>query len=335
MRNLFLLLSGSLLGLLFLTACGGGAQRDHALVVYSAGPRSLAESVCDAFTETTGIPTDLFQATTGQVLARLEAEKHRPRADVVLFASEVAAEALKRENRLQAYTPRRAGDLRRGWSDPDHHYHATGASLVGIAVREDSPALPGSWRELLTGAPNASLIMPSPSRSGSAGDFTVAFLLEYGEEAFSWFQTARGDGLDFAAANSQAIGSLLMGSHDGILAAADYLIYRRIAAGEPLRVRYPEEGAVLVPRPLAITAHSAQPGAAQQFVDFYFDDEAQRLVADSFLLPGRKDVPAHDIRPEALPTLLRAEAGAAVERQADLLRAFQRRVERADAGTAP
>ena len=324
-----------ILTLLLLAGCGGGSGGENRVVVYSAGPRSLAEAVCEAFTASTGIETDLFQATTGQVLARLEAEKHQPRADVVLFASEVAAEAMKHENRLQAYSPARANELRQDWSDPEGFYHATGAALVGVATREDSPALPETWRELLTSPGEAALIMPSPSRSGSAGDFTVTFLLEHGEQGFEWFRAARGGGLDFASANSQAIGSLLMGAHDGILAAADYLIYRQIAAGEPLQVLYPEEGAVLVPRPLAITASAGNPEGAKRFVDFYFDDAAQALVAEAFLIPGRENVPPHEVRPDSLPVLLRADAGTAMEKQRELLQDFQRRVERADAGSAP
>ncbi|MDF3130059.1 extracellular solute-binding protein [Kiritimatiellaeota bacterium B1221] len=311
------------------SGCGGSANPPpETLVVYSAGPRGLAENICTAFTETTQIEVELFQATTGQILARLEAEKHRPRADLVLFASEVAAEALKREHRLQVYVPAEAAYLQKGWSDPDGFYHATGASLVGIAARRDAPPLPSSWQDLLSNLPEVSRIMPSPSRSGAAGDFTVAFLLTYPEAGWTWFEEARHSGLDFAAANSQAIGSLLMGAHDVIVAAADYLIYRQMAEGEAVKVIYPDEGAVLVTRPLAITASCSQPEAAKQFVDFYFSETAQQQVAEVYLIPGRVDVPVLAPRTQDLPELIRANAGDAVAQQAQLLRDFQQRVER-------
>lgn len=331
--------TASVLTALFLSllaGCGGtGGGGSDALVVYTAGPRSLAQAVCDAYTASTGTDLELFQATTGQVLARLEAEKHRPRADVVIFASEVAAEGLKQQGRLQPYRPKAAEFLLPDTSDAEHMYHMTGAALVGVAVRTDAPPLPDTWRELLTEDHGAALIMPSPSRSGSAGDFTVTFLLENGEEATSWFQTARSQGLEFAAANSQAIGSLLMGAHDAIPAAADYLIYPQIAKGEPLRMLYPREGAVLVPRPIAITSSARNPEAARAFVDFYFSETAQALVADHFLLPARTDTPSHPVRPDTLPKLLRADITAAVERHQEILLDFQIRVERFDPGSTP
>ncbi|MFQ3577859.1 MAG: substrate-binding domain-containing protein, partial [Verrucomicrobiia bacterium] len=65
------------------------------LVVYTAGPRPLAEAICKAFEAAHGVRVELFTATTGQIMAKLEAEKYNPRADVVILAGETAALGLK------------------------------------------------------------------------------------------------------------------------------------------------------------------------------------------------------------------------------------------------
>ena len=46
----------------------------HALTVYTAGPGSLAKSLASGFEQQTGVKVTVFQATTGKVMARLEAE---------------------------------------------------------------------------------------------------------------------------------------------------------------------------------------------------------------------------------------------------------------------
>jgi iron(III) transport system substrate-binding protein len=311
--------------------CGCGPRKEtdlSRLVVYSAGPRPLAVGVCEQFTRETGIEVELFQATTGQLMAKLEAEKHRPRADVVLFASEVAAAALKAQDRLRAHSPADPEGLRAEWSDPDGYYHATAAALVGVAVSTEVDSLPATWEALLTEPGSLRMTMPSPSRSGAAGDFTVGYFIEV-EDALEQFQTARRNGLDFASANSQAIGSLLMGAHQVIVGAADYLIYRQIERGEPLRMVFPEEGAVLVTRPIAILASARNPEGAKRFVDFYLGGASQRMVSDALLLPAREGVALHPVRDPVIPRLIRADPDEAVRRQTAILRDFQMRVERA------
>lgn len=320
------------LGLLFCLGLFSCAPREprprDRLVMYAAGPRNLAEQIAADFTAETGIPVDLFQATTGQIMARLEAERYRPRADVVLFASEVAAAALKSENRLLQHVPASAEHLREGWSDPDGFYHATSAALVGIATTLSAPPLPARWPDILAMPDGLRLVMPSPSRSGAAGDFLVAYLINF-PEGLSQFEQARAGGLEFAAANSQAISSLLMGAQHGVIGAVDYLIYRQIERGDPLRMFFPEEGAVLVTRPIAILRQTPNPDAARALVDFYFREETQRRIAAAHLLPGRADIPPSPVRDPEPPQLIRADPQTALRKQSALLRDFQLRVERA------
>nr|MBA2817415.1 ABC transporter substrate-binding protein [Candidatus Pantoea persica] len=63
----------------------------HALTVYTAGPGLLAKGLASSFEKQTGIKVNVFQATTGKVMARLEAEQ----ADVLISASRDTTEALQ------------------------------------------------------------------------------------------------------------------------------------------------------------------------------------------------------------------------------------------------
>lgn len=65
----------------------------HALTVYTAGPGSLAKSLASGFEQQTGVKVTVFQATTGKVMARLEAEQANPQADVLISASWDTAES--------------------------------------------------------------------------------------------------------------------------------------------------------------------------------------------------------------------------------------------------
>ncbi len=325
------ILGGVALGLLAVAVvgCGGGAEKAE-LVVYSAGPRPLAEMVCRTFTEQTGIPVELFTATTGQVLAKLEAEKFRPRADVVVFASQTAAEGMKLGGRLLPYELRSREKLRAGWSDAEHCFHATAASCVGVATAVGRPVSDTTWRELLENRGGKRVVMPSPSRSGTAGDFLLAYYQRNGGTFWEDFLGARRAGLQIVGANSQAITGLLIGAYDVVFAAADYIICREIENGEPLTVQYPQPGVPFVLRPVAILASTRKPEAAGRFVEHYFTRPVQEAVAALHLIPALESVPLSPVRAEfGVPAELPFDSRQALADQKELFQEFQYRVERA------
>ncbi|MGE6281980.1 extracellular solute-binding protein, partial [Raoultella planticola] len=75
----------------------------HALTVYTAGPGSLAKSLASGYEKKTGVKVNIFQATTGKVMARLDAEQANPQADVLISASWDTAEDLHQRGWLLPY----------------------------------------------------------------------------------------------------------------------------------------------------------------------------------------------------------------------------------------
>ena len=82
MTRLFTLVSAAAMAL----ALAGTAQAET-LTVYSAGPGGMINKLAADFQKMTGATVNVFQATTGKVMARLEAEQANPVADVVISAS--------------------------------------------------------------------------------------------------------------------------------------------------------------------------------------------------------------------------------------------------------
>jgi iron(III) transport system substrate-binding protein len=326
---LALLLSAAAL----LPGCGERDLDPARLVVYSAGPRDLAEALVAEFERHHPVSVELFVATTGQIMAKLEAERFNPRADVVILASGLAADTLRDAGRLRRHEP--PAEAAAAWADPGAFHHAPGAAAVGIALRRSAFTDPEKvaaieWEDLLGGPLSARAMIPSPSRSGSSGDFVLAYALSRGEEAWSEFARARLLGLEVTGANAQAITNLRIGSHDALVAAVDYLILREIARGEPLLLHFPRSGVPVVPRPAAILASTRRPETAEAFVDFLFTTPAQAAIAERLLIPADRSVELPPVRRDLgeireLP-LDREEA---LRRQRAILRRFQYEVERA------
>lgn len=321
-------------GLALGVAAGGvpACQRrgdDATLVVYSAGPGWLAEAAVEHYRQTTGKSVELFRATTGQVMAKLQAERYNRRADVVVLASRLAAEHLKREELLEPYRP--ADKPADDGDDLDGAYHTSSLAAVGVALRaeHDTGEAP-SWEHLLAGQFDGRVVMPAPSRSGTAADFVLNFVQRRGDEAWRLLRDAKRSGMEIGGANNQAIGGLLSGAYDAIFAAADYLIFKQVEAGAAIRMRYPPSGVPLVHRPIMILRGTRVPEQARRFVDLYFTAPVQQRAAVGHLIPAIPGVPVSDTRSaagEINPWPL--DIDAAVRDQSPVLRRFAYEIERA------
>jgi iron(III) transport system substrate-binding protein len=323
-------------GALAAVAAGCGRRDAGRLVVYSAGPRPLAEKVRAGYTAATGREVELFVATTGQIMAKLEAERFNPRADAVILASRVAAEALKQGTRLKK-TTLAAGLERPEWHDPDGFYVATGAATIGVALRADQattgPTGGLDWEDFLGGAFAGRVTLPSPTKSGATSDFLMAFLQARGEaRGWATLKTARRAGLEIAAANAQAMSGLLTGACAAVVGAVDYVTLREVARGEPVRMYYPVSGGVVTTRPAAVMAAARRPEEAEAFVRYALGTEAQREGAKLHFEPVRADAGLSAVKRAAMAgsngKTLPLDARLALATQAAALRRFQYEIER-------
>ncbi|WP_010277153.1 ABC transporter substrate-binding protein [Paenibacillus senegalensis] len=268
------------------------------VVVYTAGPAGLADKILEGFQAETGLTVEQFQGTTGKVLARLEAEKSNPVADIVVLASWPSGMSMKQEGWTQAYPEAVHADrLYDGWVDEDHHLFGYSASALGITYNtklvDDAPA---DWSDLADAKWSGVVNIPDPSLSGSALDFVSGYLNQYGESGWSLFEMLRQNEVTMAGANQEALDPVVTGAKSVVMAGVDYMAYSARAKGEPVDIVYPASGTVINPRPAMILKDAPNLDNAKLFIDYLLSDEAQSLVADAYLLPGRSDMLAKEDR---------------------------------------
>ncbi|MEI7027745.1 ABC transporter substrate-binding protein [Paenibacillus sp. y28] len=266
------------------------------LVVYSAGPKELAEGIQKGFEAKTGVKIEMFQSTTGKILSRMEAEKANPVVDVVVLASLPAAQGLKKSGLTQEYKEAKHADkLVADWSDKEGHYFGYSASALGIAYNtKQVTSPPKEWSDLTKAEWKDKVNIPDPAQSGSALDFITGYLSQKGDSGWELFDQYKKNGMALAGANQEALDPVVTGAKGVVAAAVDYMTYQAKAKGEPVDLLYPASGTVISPRPAAIVNTSKNVDNAKAFIDYLLSDEAQKMVADTYLLPGRQDVKAKD-----------------------------------------
>lgn len=262
----------------------------NTLTVYSAGPQALIDELASVYGEKSGVRTNVFQSTTGQVMARLESERRNPLADVVISASWNSAEALKEQGLLKAYEPEHPDLIPEFLRDS--HYVAQGAAALAILVntRRDKPT-PTDWDDLAGPAFRGEVTMPDPAQSGTAFELVLGLLTSRGEEqGWQLFEDLADNDMLVPGPNARALNPVLQGAKAAVFGGVDYIAYRQQAAGESIDIVFPESGTVIAPRPMMIMASTQQPEAARAFLDFVLSERGQTIVAQHYLIPSRSDV---------------------------------------------
>ncbi|MDU7200106.1 ABC transporter substrate-binding protein [Phytobacter diazotrophicus] len=263
----------------------------HALTVYTAGPGSLAKGLASGFEKKTGVKVDIFQATTGKVMARLEAEQANPQADILISASWDTAEDLHNRGWLLPYQSANAEKVPEMLKSTD--YVAQGVSALGIVwnTKSGTPE-PKEWKDLTAAAFKDKVTTPDPALSGASLDLLIGLQNGMGEGAWTLFDELKKNGMVVSGPNAQAVTPVMQGAKAAVFGAVDYVTYGNIEQGESLKVIFPASGTVIAPRPMMILKSTQHEADAKAFVDYVLSPEGQKLVADAWLMPARTDVQA-------------------------------------------
>lgn len=293
----------------------------HALTVYTAGPGSLAKSLASGFEQQTGVKVTVFQATTGKVMARLEAEQANPQADVLISASWDTAEDLHQWGWLLPFASANADQVPANLKSAD--YIAQGVSALGIVWNSKSGTPePKEWRDLTQPAFKDKVTTPDPALSGASLDLLIGLQNSMGDQAWQLFDDLKKNGMVVSGPNAQAVTPVMQGAKAAVFGAVDYVSYGNIQQGESLKVIFPASGTVIAPRPMMILKTSQHADDAKAFIDYVLSPEGQAKVADAWLMPARRDVAAKRPLLDALKVLPTTSEGSS-ERGAVLARFSQ------------
>jgi iron(III) transport system substrate-binding protein len=282
MRSRSLLLTATAAALLFARP----ALAD--IVVYTAGPAELINALAKGFTAKSGVKVNVFQATTGKVMARIEAEASNPSVDVLISASWDTATDFAKRGWTAAYQSPNAETVP-AFLKTDGVV-AQGVSALAITWNSKSGTpRPNEWTDLANPAYKNLVTIPDPVQSGSSFELVAALQLKYG---WKLFEDLKANGAIVPGPNAAALNPVLQGAKAAVFGAVDYISLESRNQGEPVEVIFPKSGTVVAPRPIIVLNWSKQQADAKKFVDYMLSPEGQAMVANAQMMPARTDIQA-------------------------------------------
>jgi iron(III) transport system substrate-binding protein len=275
-------------------ACGGGADPNTVTIytsIYENVIAALDPVLKEAFPDVT---VRWFQRGSEEVAARLNSEiaAGRVGADLVMTSDPFWYEELKEAGHLLEYRSPAAAGIPAALTDPEGAFVTVRVPVMVLAVntgRVSPDAQPRTFRELADPAWSGRVTMGDPNRSGSAFTAVAALARKYGWE---YFDGLRKNGIVAAGGNSAVLSRVMTGEKDaGIILLENLLQARQQNADAPIAIVYPEDGAILVPSPIAIMKATAAADAARRLYDFFLSDAGQRAIVGGWMYSPFDNIP--------------------------------------------
>ncbi len=309
--RLLILLTLTMALALVLSACGKDEKAK--VVIYTAKEPEEIEDYIQGMAEKTldDIELEVLRLSTGDLTARLLAEKDNPQADVIWGTAATSMIIFKNEGMLEPYAPKGVEDILAQFKDSDDPPYWVGvdAYLTAFCVntqktQEYGLPTPHSWADLLDPVYEGHIVMPNPASSGTGFMFVSSVLQGMGEDA-GWAYLAELD-------KNMAIYTKSGSKPCKMAAAGEYAIgisfafkaVDLIADGAPMEMVMPAEGAGYEVEANALLKGSDASKAAKKFLDWAISDEAMTGYATRFGVVARPGFPVPAGMPADTPDRL-------------------------------
>jgi iron(III) transport system substrate-binding protein len=309
-----LCLSASLFSVLLLMVCGCTKSSER-VVVYSAQDQEFAERVFASLQPKLGFQIapkfDTEANKSVSLVAELEAEAQRPRADVHWNNEILGTIRLARAGVYEPYTSGESANYPAGSATGLYHRFAERARV--IIVNTDKVPLgerPTSLFDLMLPKWKDRVAMAKPQFGTTATHAACLWevLGEAGAKAF--FEGLKANGVQIVAGNKAVAVGVAKGDYAlGMTDSDDAMI--EMLAGKPVAIILPDAtghpqhsrlGTLYLPNTLAIIRGGPNPDAAKKLVDQLLSREVESQLATGggFQLPLRTDLAA--LRGQVLKT---------------------------------
>lgn len=282
-----------------LTISVGAKER---IAAYTTLDEPLARAVFEAFEKDTGIKVEWVRLSTGETVARLEAERKNPQASIWYGGVGLGHIEAKKKGLTTPYFSPAAAAIPANFKDKNGYWTGIYAGPLCFAcnvnrLKDLGLEAPTSWIDLTRPEYKGHIQMANPTTSGTAYNVIATVVQLWGEEkAFEYLKALHTNISQYTKSGSApgkaaALGEIPIGigyAHDQV---------KLINEGYPLKITFPSEGTGYEVASISLIKGGPQLETAKRLYDWALGERAAAVYASTFVVPF-VDVP---LKPGAVP----------------------------------
>lgn len=269
-----------------------GLAAGKVLHMYTAFDTEEAKYYIDAFEKETGINVEWVRMSSGEVLARIEAEAANPQASMWHAGSNTSHINAASKGLLEPYKPNTDFELidilhAEDWAWTGFYTGAIGFVSNVNFLKEHNVEAPTSWSQLLDPAFEDNIAMAYPYTSGTAYTTYATLVQMIGmEKTLDWWEEFDRNSIhQYTKSGTACIAMVGIGEVAVGIAFSHDIMAKGINKGYPVVMTFPEEGTGYEVGGLSLIKGGPEPELAKQFIDWCYTREAQDLFQKYNRLP--------------------------------------------------
>jgi iron(III) transport system substrate-binding protein len=309
MKKIFLLLSLMLL----MIGCGkdktettGTKETEKTLTFYAGLQEDHAAMIAKKFEEETGIKTSFVRMSSGEVLARLKAEKNNMSASVWYGGPVDAFVAANEAGLIEPYLSPERANIKDGVKDSEGNWTGIYVGYLGFVgnqkmLDEKGLKMPTSWADLLKPEYKGEIVVAHPGSSGTAYTMLATLVQLMGEdEAMEYLKKFNGQVRQYTKSGTAPGRMAGQGETTiGITFLHDAIKYKK-EGYKDIVISAPSEGTGYEIGGVALLKNGPDQESAKQFIDWVLTKEVQEMgkIVGSFQFLTNKDaMPPEEAEP--------------------------------------
>ena len=246
------------------------------------------------------IKVNVLRLSTGDLIARILAEKANPRQDVIWGTALTQMSDPRILEMAEAYKPAGIDAVQTQFKDPQNRWFATTGYFAGFCVntevlKQKNLPMPASWQDLLNPVYKGQIVMPNAASSGTGYLQIVSLLQMKGEEkGWQFLKDLDKNMAQYIKSGSRPCKMAASGEYAIGLSFA-FAGVKQIMEGYPLKLVIPKEGAGYEVEVSMLMKTAKNKEDAKKFLDWLLTLEAAKLYgerAEMYSVPGAKPTEA-------------------------------------------
>lgn len=283
--TIFLALAALVGAFVFAQGAPEAVSSPKELIAYSSVDEENAAKLFDAFEKETGIAVKYVHLSTGPALARIEAEKGRPQADIWFGAPNENHISAKDSGLTLPYKSPEFDALGDDFKDPEGYWRCIYMNPLcfGIntkALDKAGASLPSSWEDIVKPEYKGLIQAPTPQASGTAKAQVYGLCEIMGEDgAFEYMARLNKNIQTYTSSGTGPSKGVNVGDCAiGIQFSPAF--FQFISQGLPVKVVFPAEGTPAETPAVSILKGAKNLEAAKIFIDWMTGPKGQNALTE-------------------------------------------------------
>lgn len=253
------------------------------------------------FSKQTGAKVEFMSMSSGEVLARMKADKSaKPMADLWFGGGIDAFMQAKNDHLLAKDNSSAVKKISKQYRDPDGYWLSKGLTVGGFVVnkkvlKDKKLAMPTSWNDLTKPEYKGEIMMSDPAVSGTSYAIVKGILDQKGTNAgWNYWKKVNNNISFYSKRGKDPQEKVTSGEFAIGLIPVDQMAFKN-AKQNDLKVIYPSDGVPWVPEGVAIFKNAPSQQVAKSFINFMLEPENMKELAkidgkdtDQIIMPGVK-----------------------------------------------